>query len=269
MSGLELTWKGGAGGPPLDASALQPAILEKLTGSHLSGLLLQHGNRRVKLGDLFAIQAKGEAGILVIKAATDCFDGLGKGMSGGAIRVEGDVGDFLAQDLVDGSIEVSGSAGRYLATGMLGGRVRLGGDAGDFLGAALPGSRFGMQGGAVSIGGSIGRRAGDRMRRGLVAVDGDADTYLGARMIGGTFVVGGKAGRHAGLSMRRGTLVLASLAGEPLATFSDGGAHDLPWLHLLTAELAGIGSRQAALALRRTRFTGCAAADGKGEILLA
>lgn len=269
MSGLELTWKGGAGGPPLDVAALQPAILEKLSGPHLAGLLLQHGNRRVALGELFDIRQKGEAGTLLIKGATDRFDRLGKGMAGGTIRVEGDVGDFLAEDLAEGAIEVAGRAGRYAATGMRGGRVKVGGDAGDFLGAALPGGRFGMQGGALTVSGSIGRRAGDRMRRGLVVVDGDADAYLGARMIGGTFVIGGKAGPQAGLSMRRGTLVLAALAGEPLATFSDGGPHDLPWLQLLTAELAGIGSRQTGLALRRRRFTGCAAADGKGEILLA
>jgi formylmethanofuran dehydrogenase subunit C len=267
MSGLKLIWKGGNGGPPLDASPLLPETLGELSSAEIARVRLRHGNRQVHLGDLFDVATGTAEGSLLIQGATDRFDHLGKGMNGGTLRIEGDAGDFLGQDLAAGTIELAGNAGRYAASGMAAGVIRIGGDAGDFLAASLPGGRFGMQGGAVMVGGRLGARAGDRMRRGLVIVAGEAGAYLGARMIGGTFVVGGRCGRHPGLAMRRGTLVLAAAPDDLLPTFIDGGPHDLSWLRLLADDLRLLGWPKPDLPIRRRRFTGCTSSAGKGEIL--
>lgn len=268
MSGLELTWKGGTGGPPLD---LRPVTLEALRDSGPGGIArlhLQHGNRRVPLGDLFGVKALDEPGLIAIQGATDRFDHLGQGMAEGVLRIEGDAGDYLGQDMAGGRIELAGRAGRYVGTGMSGGIIRIGGDAGDFAAAALPGGRLGMKGGALLVAGRLGARAGDRMRRGVVAAGGGAGAYLGARMIGGTFVVAGPCGPHAGFAMRRGSLVLDTPPERLLATFSDGGVHELPWLELLARELRALGVAGTGFLLRRRRLNGCASTGGKGEMLI-
>lgn len=252
---------------PVDAGGLTPAALAAKPVAELERLPIRVGNRELPLGELAEVHA-GEEVALVIEAAFPGLARLGRGMAEGRLEVYGDVGPYLGQDMRGGRIELFGSAGDYAAAGMRGGVVHISANAGDFLGAALPGDRYGMTGGVVLVGGAAGDRLGDRMRRGLVAVTGAAGDFAAARMIGGTIVALGRCGAEPGYAMRRGSLLLAHAA-ELLPTFADNGTHDLAWLRLLAHELALHAPSLALPGTRVQRWTGCAAAGGKGEILVA
>ena len=256
---------------PLDASPLVPEALAGRSEREIGAIPLQLGNRRLPLGELFRVRV-GAPDQLVIEGATSRLDGLGRGLAGGRLRIEGDAGTRLGQDLAGGTIEVTGRAGSLAGTGMRRGSIRIAGDAGDFLAAALPGDRFGMRGGLVLVGGDAGARAGDRKRRGVVVVAGAAGAFPAARMIGGTLAVLGGAGADPGFAMRRGTLLLGRPPANLLATFQDHGRHPQPWLRLLALELEAAGwtgSLPGTDGVGLRRLSGDLAAGGRGEMLIA
>lgn len=253
---------------PVDASALVPAVLAGRPAAELERLGLRVGNRELPLAELAEV-TPGDLDTLVVEGGFASLDRLGRGMAGGRLAIEGDAGAYLGQDMAGGRIELSGSAGPCAAAGMAGGSIRVGAHAGAFLGAALPGDRHGMAGGAVVVGGDAGDRAGDRMRRGLIAVAGAVGGFAASRMIGGTVLALRGCGPHAGYAMRRGTLLLAKPPAELLPTFDLNGAHDLTWLRLLARELAELAPGLPFPGGRVERWTGCASARGKGEILVA
>lgn len=251
---------------PLDLAPLLPERLAGLAEREVAAIPLRHGNRAVAAGELFALAPAGDG--LLLEGTTAACDRIGRDMTGGSLRVEGDCGAFAGQDMTGGELVVGGNVGRFAATGMAGGVVRVRGDAGDCLAGALPGERFGQRGGSVLVEGDAGDRVGDRMRRGVVVVGGGAGAQAASRMIGGTVVVRGGCGAEPGYAMRRGTLVLASPPARALATFADNGVGVQPWTALLARHLASVGWRGAAPGPRLRRLTGCASAGGAGEILI-
>jgi formylmethanofuran dehydrogenase subunit C len=251
----------------LDLSALTPGGLAALKAREIEAIVVGGGRRPVRVGDVFKVRA-GTADDIVFAGGSDRFDRLGAGLSGGSIRVEGDVGARLGLDMLDGVIAVAGSAGPWAGSGMQGGRITVAGDAGDFAGGALPGRMAGMRGGVLAVGGGLGARAGDRMRRGLV-VARRAGEETGSRMIAGT-IVAGTAGPLPGRLMRRGSLIVGAVEGEVLPTFLDCGEHDLQAMAILAGWLGRLALPwRPRLGGAVRRLQGDTAALGKGELLIA
>lgn len=270
----------------------QPALRVELAGltplaaaaaagdaAELSRTTVWHGNERLALGELFDVAASAaEVPTLVFEGDLARFDGIGRGMDGGGIRVEGDAGDYVGAQMRAGEIHVAGDAGLLAACEMAGGRLEIDGAVGDYAAAALPGSMDGMRGGMLVVRGNAGARFGDRMRRGMAVIHGDAGDFLASRMVAGTIALAGRCGAHCGYGMQRGTLVFAGAAPEVPTTFVPT-THDIRvfWA-LLARSLAyhggpagGAGASPfAGLAARMPRrFVGDLAADGKGEWLVA
>lgn len=253
----------------LDLAPLMPHRLAGLSQGEIERLNLGVvGRRPVLVGDAFRV-TMGEAAFVAIEGGSARLDGVGEGMEGGAVVVEGDAGQRVGRAMRGGRLEVRGSVGHRAASGMRGGAVVIAGDCGDFLGGPLAGEVEGMAGGIAVVRGNAGARAGDRLRRGLVVVEGRARDLVGSRMIAGTVVVCGSAGAMPGALMRRGSLVLGRA--EALApTFvpvraAEGGV----FAALLARALRPHSAAAAALAESAVRrLAGDMASLGKGEILL-
>lgn len=255
----------------IDVSPLIPDLLAGQSLAEIGAIPLQAGNRKLPAGELFAIEGD-EAESLVFRGNTGKLDFVGKAMSQGEIRVEGDAGSYLGMYLKNGKITVDGGVDAYAACEMSNGEILIRGNAGDFLGAALPGNKKGMAGGVVIVKGNVGSRAGDHMRRGSLLIEGDAGDYLGSRMTAGTIAVLGKVGDHPGYAMNRGTLLLARAPEVMPATFNDCGTHTLGFIPLLLKGYAGLDTPFAGMAetLKRVRrYAGDFCGLGKGEILVA
>jgi len=270
MSGLVLTLKE----PPrqrIDMSPLIPQRLQGLDAAAIGGLELASGNRRLRVGDLFAI-SPGDPNDLHITDSCAKLDGIGQAMAGGTITTQGDAGAYLGLAMEGGRIVVHGNAGAFAAAGMRGGLIEIDGNAGDCIGGALAGEMKGMSGGLVVVRGSAGDRTGDRMRRGTIIVEGDVGACAASRMIAGTLVVLGSAlGPYPGFGMKRGTLILLTPPQRQLPSFADAGRHDLGFLRLLLLELRGHSRELDDLATRPTtvhRYVGDLAAGGTGEMLI-
>ena len=238
MTGLVLTLRDGAPKGRIDCAGLLPQ-------RDLAGATVVLGNRRLPLGEVFA--SEGMPGDRLVLRGTDqrC-DGIGEGMDGGTLLVEGD-------------------AGFYAGRGMKAGTLHVEGRAGDFFASAHPGTRRGMSGGVARVDGSVGDRAGEFIRRGIVVIGGDAGAYTGARGIAGTIVVLGQCGLYAGWATKRASLVLARPPVSMPPGFGDAGVHEILYLRLLARRIG----LDPALFARVRRFAGDMQAGGKGEILVA
>lgn len=255
----------------IDVAPLTPDSLAGMDRTALDGLLLQSGNRRLRVDECFDIEGADPAH-LVFKGPTGKLDYIGKGMSQGRIDVDGDAGSYLGMQMKGGRIVVRGSIDAFGACELRGGTVIIHGRAGDFLGACLPGNKKGMAGGVVIVKGAVGDRAGDHMRRGAILIEGDAGDYLGSRMTAGTIAVLGRTGRYIGYGMGRGTLLLARAPAEIPPTFNDCGAHTLGFIPLLLKSFAEYDTPFSGMSDslgRVRRYAGDLCGLGKGELLIA
>lgn len=266
MAGLVLKLKADPG-ERLDFSGLTPDVLAAGATPNLANQIVGTTRRGIKLSDIFDIRAS-SSDETTIDAAGAVIDGLGTGMTGGLLVVNGDAGAFVGARMKGGAIEIRGSAGNHVGADMSGGLIHVAGSAGDSTGGLAPGKRFGMTGGTIVIDGNAGARTGEKMRRGLILVRGATGAQTGARMLGGTIVVEGKVGPDSGRLMRRGTII-AGTADVP-ATFADCGTHDLAILGVMARDWAReLGPLAPKLAPRRVRrYAGDLATIGKGELLL-
>jgi len=252
----------------LDLAPLVPHKLAGMTAAQIERIELQTTRRRVLLADIFHL-GMGDAAQVRIEGACDRLDRIGQEMTGGEVKVEGDIGTRAGRLMTGGRLTVHGSVGPWAASGMTGGTLEVCGDAGDRLGGPVAGEIAGMRGGIVHVRGSVGERAGDRMRRGTIVVEGDAGVYAGSRMIAGTLVVAGRSGALPGYLMKRGTIVLGNTAAGLSPTFIDCGAHDLVAARLMAAFIDRYSTHAAKLLGRPLwRFVGDMATLGRGEIFL-
>ena len=269
MTALKFTLKNPAR-QRIDVSPLTPDTLLNKDMGEIGGLMLLNGNREVRVDELFSLEGSDLAHI-IFAGATAKLDFIGKGMTQGEIKVEGDAGSYLGMHMKGGRITVQGSVDAYGACEMRGGHILVEGNAGDFLGACLPGNRKGMAGGVVLVRGDVGDRVGDHMRRGAILVEGNTGDYLGSRMTAGTIAVMGVVGRHVGFAMGRGTLLLLQAPAEIPPTFNDCGTHTLGFIPLLLKGFAEYNTPLSDLgdALKRVRrYAGDMCSLGKGEILI-
>ncbi len=257
----------------LDFSSVTPALLADGATAELSNLSIGTTRHVLRLADVFAVQSRGRDGDVTIETGGAVIDGLGKGLTGGRLVVEGDAGDRLGAGMRGGRIEVRGNAGSNTGAGMSGGLIQIAGSVGDNSGGLLPGRRFGMTGGTIVVEGSAGARTGDKMRRGTILVRGPTGALTGVRMLGGTIVAEGGLGLDAGRLMRRGTIISSQglPTGDTLpATFADCGVHDLVILRIMwrdwTRELGPLAPRPFGPKVRR--YAGDLATIGRGELLV-
>ncbi len=254
----------------VDLAGVLPQAFADLTPAQLAQTKLALGRESVELGELFRVSALACEGP-ELRIEGDCrrLHGIGRGMAGGRIVVEGPVGDYLGAEMQGGEIRVDGGAGALAGCAMAGGRIEVGGDVGDFAASALPGAMDGMRGGVLVVRGNAGDRCGDRMRRGVAVIHGHAGDFLASRMVAGTIALAGPAGAHPGFGMRRGTLVFAGPQPSVPDTFSPTH-HDIRvfWA-LLARSLGAFGAPFDGLAACSVkRVVGDLGSDGKGEWLL-
>lgn len=257
------------GHPPerLDLSPLTPDRLDGLTVAEIERLPAGTSRKGLFVGDQFAVTGSDVSDIR-FEGVDGRSDGIGSGMTGGRITVDGRAGAYLGLGMVGGLIDLRGDAGPYAGSGMTGGSVAVSGSVGDFAGGPRAGEMRGMAGGMLHVRGNAGSRCGDRMRRGLVIVEGQVGDRAASRMIAGTLAVGGTVGPELGLGMKRGTVVLATAAPDLLPTFVDCGPHTLAVLSLLNGALARADSAVRLPGGRARRFMGDMAALGLGEVFL-
>jgi len=268
MSRLVLTLRE----PPahrIDMGAFTPDRLAGLSAEDVRRIPLWHGRRQVPAGDLFQVEGT-DAEQILIQAGSDRLDGIGTGMSGGEILVEGHAGAYLGREMGGGTIRVTGNTGLLTGSAMFGGQVQVEGSCGDFLGAAIPGERRPMRGGFIAVHGNAGDRVGDCLRRGIIVIGGNAGDYCASRMGAGTIAVLGTVGDQVGLGMRRGSVLLTVEPRLP-PTFNANGTHYLGFLTLLTRS-PGFGAGPFAAfrerGTRARRWLGDLGYGGKGEVLL-
>ncbi|HUL03503.1 MAG TPA: hypothetical protein VLV16_09780 [Gemmatimonadales bacterium] len=233
----------------LDLSAVRADAFATLATRELEALPVRYGGDAAVLGDFFAVTGERAARVRVT-GDLERAEGLGTGMTGGELVIEGNVGRDVGLELAGGSVDVHG-------------------DAGANAGGARPGAARGAVGGELVIRGSAGEEAGTALRRGLVVVMGDAGRGAGRGMIAGTVIVGGQAGPGSGRFLKRGSIVALG-AIEPPETFRRACTYRPPHLRVQLRYL----KRRYALPLtdshidgRYDRYSGDFAELGKGEIL--
>ena len=234
---------------PLVADCIAADRFASLGTRDIGQLPVTHGGRRAQLGDFFTVTGERSA---TVRVAGDLakVEGIGAGMAGG--------------DLV-----VDGSVGRDLGRAMAGGRIDVHGSAGENAGGALPGAARGMTGGEIVIRGDAGAQAGAAARRGLIVVTGDAGPQAARGMIAGTVVVFGRAGPGAGRFLKRGSIVALGAIERP-ATFGYACTYRPPYVALLLRYLRaryGLAIADRQVTGRYERHAGDLAELGKGEIL--
>lgn len=234
---------------PLDASGIAPDRFRESPLQEILGTRVHHAGNTIELGDLFA--GTGERSDRVrLEGNLALVSGIGAGMSGGELIVEGD-------------------AGAEVGAGMTGGFIDIRGNAGAGAGSAAPGARRGMSGGEIVIRGSAGPETGRSMRRGLIAIGGDAAPYTGLNMVAGTVVVCGATDRGAGTWSKRGSVVaLGTVTPPPTYRYacSYRPVHlRLTLLHLQRRRGLAVDERHISGLYRR--YSGDVAELGKGEIL--
>jgi len=215
----------------------------------IAGLPVMHGGRRATLGDFFRVQGE-RSRVVRVEGDLRKVEGIGAGMAGGELTIDG-------------------SVGRDLGRAMAGGRIDVHGSAGENAGGAPPGAARGMTGGEIVIRGDAGAQVGAAARRGLVVVTGNAGPQAGRGMIAGTVVVFGRAAPGAGRFLKRGSIVGLGAIDRP-ATFRYACTYRPPHLLLLLRYLRAryqlaIGDPQ--ITGRYERYSGDLAELGKGEIL--
>jgi formylmethanofuran dehydrogenase subunit C len=264
---ITLTLKAGVPGP-IGAESVVPDQLATLGNRDIAALPVWSGKKSMPLGDVFDVEGERSADVRVV-TGHGIIDGLGVGMSGGTLVIDGPAGRGLGARMSGGTIDAHGDVGADAGSAMSGGTIRVAGNAGDRLGAPVPGASRGMTGGEILVRGNAGADAGYRVRRGLLVVGGDAGPNAARAMIAGTIVIAGNAAAGAGSWAKRGSVVaLGGITIPP--TYRLACTYRPPILRILFRYLrrthAFSVDEQFADGLY-TRYVGDLADVGKGEIL--
>lgn len=254
----------------VDLAALTPDKLSDLSIDQIRKIKLQYGRQQLDVADLFDINGSATEQLVFSGDLSKC-DFIGRAMSQGEIRVEGNVGAYFGMQMKAGTLFVEGNTDLMTACEMKGGILEINGNAGDLLGSAQAGSRTGMAGGTVLVRGNSGNRTGDLMRRGTILVEGNTGDYCASRMIAGTIGVLGSVGSYLGYSMNRGTILLWQQP-DLAPTFADSGVQNFNFLPMLFGSYKDLGSKFTATDVpfrRARRMMGDTAAMGLGEVLIA
>ena len=252
---------------PLEAEALSPDVVEKLTNAEIRALTVYHGKRQLPLGEFFEVFGE-RSDDLVLHGALHKVRWIGRKMSHGSITVHGDVGMHLGAYMSGGRIEVHGNAGDWIGGEMTSGFIHIHGNAGGQVGAAYRGSLRGMKNGTVIIDGSAGLEVGMRMRRGTIVIRGPARDFTGLQMKGGTIILMSGAEIRTGAWMNRGTIISLK-ALQMMPTFAPGPDMSPAFVGLLANYLKPLGVELPAGQRGMYRhYAGDLSVSDKGEILV-
>ena len=253
---------------PLEAECLSPDVTAGLTLAEVRALPVYLGKRPLRLDDFFTVE--GESGDeLEIRGDAHQVKWVGRGMTRGRIKVIGNIGMHVGAYMKGGTIEVFGDASDWIGGEMTDGLIWIHGNAGGQAGAAYRGSLAGMRGGAILIEGTAGLELGSRMKRGVIAVKGLVKDFAGLQMKGGTIFLLSGAEIRTGAWMVRGAIVSLKPL-RLLPTFARACNYNPTFLRFYARNLApfGFSIPYAAQEGSYRRYTGDAAAPGKGELLL-
>jgi formylmethanofuran dehydrogenase subunit C len=92
---------------PVGAEALSPSSLAGLSRAEIERGGLRHGNRRATVGELFDVSGSGEEDIRVV-GDLGRVAGLGTGMTGGRLTIDGNAGPHVGAGMSDGELFDSG-----------------------------------------------------------------------------------------------------------------------------------------------------------------
>ena len=255
--------------PPerLDLSPLTPEKLVGMSRRDVEQIRLGLSKRASTVADIFRVTGTDVQNI-VFDGGHSRFDRVAAGLTGGLVRVAGDVGAQAGRNMGGGQVLIQGNAGPHAGSGMRGGRLEVIGDVGDHLGAPLAGELAGMNGGMLIVRGGAGAFAADRMRRGLIAILKGSGDYAASRMIAGTLVIAGRTGAMPGFLMRRGSIFLDRAPENLSPSFVECGAPESAFAALLDRYLVAEGIRRLPLLGKAPRrYGGDNAVLGLGEIL--
>jgi formylmethanofuran dehydrogenase subunit C len=253
---------------PLDVGGVAPDRLGALNASEIAALPVWIGARSAKLGDFFDVAGERSASVRIVGELARVH-GIGTGMAGGTLVVDGDAGRGVATGMRGGTVEVRGSVGDDAGVGMSGGTLRIHGNAGARLGGALPGAAKGMSGGEIVVTGSAGAEALARARRGLVVVAGDVGERAARAIIAGTLVVLGRTAQRPGRLSKRGSIIAVGEIPIP-PTYQYACTYRPAFVHLMMIYLRrqyGLAIDERVASGRYRCFRGDAGDPGKGEIL--
>ena len=210
---------------PVIAECISPDVFQDKKASEIGDLTAWEGNKQRKLADLFKIEdledAQPTGSIeIVIEGDVSKVRRIGSKMSGGTIRVRGNVGMHLGEEMAGGKIVVHGNADAWAGSMMKGGTIEIHGNAGDYLAAPYRGSTKGMHGGRIVVDGNVGNEAGAHMKTGLIKINGNAGQFVGLRMHDGTIYVQGNCDERAGACMTDGKIIVGGKLQSVLPTFT-------------------------------------------------
>jgi len=252
----------------IEADCIVPTALRSRNQSEIGSLTVWSGRVRRSVSDYFDVTGDRSSSVRVVGDVRRVH-GIGSGMTGGALVIDGDAGARVGAGMTGGDIDVLGSVADDAGLGMAGGSIRVRKHAGDRVGAGMPGASRGVTGGEILVEGSIGSDAGARMRRGLVFVGGSTGDRAARSIIAGTVIVLGRVGAEPAYASKRGTLVTAGGIDVPV-TYRYACDYEPPHVRLALTYLA----RRYRLAIPRSviegryrRYCGDAGTLGRGEIL--
>jgi len=256
-------------GAPVEASTLALGHWRELGNAEIArrGVWVP-GTGYVPLGELFHVEGERSTRMRFVGDLSQ-LEGLGTGLDGAELVIEGDIGARVAARMRSGRVDVRGSAGWGAGLDMAGGLLEIYGNAGPRAGGAPLGAKRGMSGGEIIVHGSAGAEAGASMRRGLLVVRKDLGEGAGRATIAGTIVALGALGPNPGQWSKRGSIVAFGPVAPP-PTYGYACTYRPDVLELLLRHLTGrrgvpIGREHFTGSFRR--YSGDLAELGAGEIL--
>lgn len=253
---------------PLEAEVLCPDTLASLDNNSIAAQTIYHGKRQCRIDDFFDVDGEASED-LVLRGDMNKVRLIGRAMSKGSIRVEGDVGMHLGAHMSGGRIEVDGNAGDWVGAEMKAGHIHVRGNAGGQIGAAYRGSLSGMRNGTIIVDGTAGLEVGMRMRRGTIVIGGVVRDFAGLQMKGGTIIMRSGAEIRTGAWMNRGTIISLEPI-QMMPTFRYSSSYNPTFMRLYAKHLESFGidlpHREEDGSYQR--YCGDVAVPGKGEILV-
>ncbi|MFX0067617.1 MAG: formylmethanofuran dehydrogenase subunit C [Promethearchaeota archaeon] len=243
---------------PIEAEVISPNTFSGKKMNEIAGLKVWHGNRRIKLGDVFEIEGETsnepENLHIIIKGDASKVKCVGKRMTSGRITISGNIGMHVGAEMYGGEIIVEGDAESWAGTELYGGLLNIKGNAGDYVGAVYRGEWRGMKKGLIMVEGNVGNELALWMRGGKITVKGNAGSFACAHLSGGTVMIHGDINGFLGAEMKKGIIVTFSKLEELLPGFKFN--EEVPILRLDEEEIEG----------PFLRFVGDLAESGKGEL---
>ncbi len=215
---------------PIEADMITPTAFAGKTLEQIGKLEVIQGRHTCELKDFFEIKGNpaesAEETVIALNGDLRKVKLIGKGMNGGIINIEGDVGMHLGAEMIAGRITVSGSVDAWAGAEMSGGNIQIEGNAGDYLCAGYRGSPDGMKGGRVYVAGNVGCEMALHMRKGFIAVKGDVAEMAATRMRGGSIMVCGELGPRACVEASKGMVFALGKINSLLPTFKYSGTSE-------------------------------------------